>query len=53
MFIVSLINLGFYIPRIRKGEIRMVKYVVVVITIMIDVLLRGREGVFALSRILI
>ena len=36
----------FYTPRIRNGEIRMVKYVVVVITIMNDVLWRGREGIF-------
>ena len=31
-------------PRIRNGEIRMVKYVYVVITIMNDILWRGREG---------
>ena len=42
-----------YTPRIRNDEIRMVKYVVVVITIMNDVPLRGREEVFALSRMLI
>ena len=40
-------------PKIRKGEIKMVKYVYVVITIMNDVLWRGREGFFALSRMLI
>ena len=43
----------FYNPRIRNGEIRMAKYVVVVITLMNDVLSRDREGVFALSRMLI
>ena len=37
----------FYTPRIRNGEIRMIKYVYSVITIMTDdvlVLWRGREG---------
>ena len=43
----------FLPPRIRNGEIRMVKYVVVIITINGDVLRRGKEGVFALSRMLI
>ena len=43
----------FYTPRIRNGEIRMVKYVYIVITIMNDVLWKGREGVFALSSMLI
>ena len=42
-----------YTTRIRNGEIRMVKYVVVVITMMNDVLWRGREWVFAASRMLI
>ena len=37
----------------RNGGFRVVKYVYVVITIMNDVLWRGREGVFALNRMLI
>ena len=42
-----------YKTRIRNGEIRMVKYVYIVIIIMNDVLWKGREGVFALSSMLI
>ena len=42
-----------YTTRIRNGEIRMVKYVVVVITIINDVLPRRREEIFALNRMLI
>ena len=38
-----------YTTRIRNGEIRMVKYVYIIIMIMNDVLWKGREGVFALS----
>ena len=46
---------NFYTPRIRNGEIRIMKYLYVAITIMYDVLVlcRGREGVFALSTMLI
>ena len=47
---------NFYTPRIRNGEIRMMKYVYVAITIMKDdvlVLWKGREGFFALTRKLI
>ena len=44
---------NFYTPRITNGEIRMVKYFYLVITIMNAVLWRGRDGVFALSRMLI
>ena len=43
----------FYTTKIRNGEIRKVKYVYVVIKMMNDVLFRGREGVFAFSRMLI
>ena len=50
---IEWISVNFYTPRIRNGEIRMMKYVYVVIKIMNDVLGRGREGVFALSRMLI
>ena len=45
-----------YTLRFRNGEIRMVKYLYVEITIVnndVLVLWRGREGVFALSRMLI
>ena len=48
--------MNFFTPRIRIGEIRMMKYLYVAITIMTDDVLvfwRGREGVFALSRMLI
>ena len=34
--------------QVRNGEIRMVKYVYIVITIMNDVLWKGREGVLPL-----
>ena len=47
------ISANVYTPRNRKGEIRIMKYLYVAITIMNDVLWRGREGVFALSRLLI
>ena len=43
----------FYTTRIRNGEIRMVKYLYIVIMIMNDVLWKGRKGVFALSKMLI
>ena len=46
----------FYTPKIRNVEIRMMKFLYVAITIMTNdvlVLWRGREGVFALSRMLI
>ena len=39
--------------QLRNGEIRMVKYVYIVITIMNEVLWKGREGVVAISRMLI
>ena len=39
--------------QLRNGEIIMVKYVYIVITIMNDVLWKGREEVFALSSMLI
>ena len=45
--------MNFYTPRIRNGEIRMVKYLYVEITsvnAVVIVLWRGKEGVFALSR---
>ena len=48
--------MNFFTPIIRNGETRMMKYFYVAITIMTDdilVLWRGREGVFALSRMLI
>ena len=48
--------MNFYTPRIRNGEIRMMKYLYGAITIMTDdvlVLWRGREGVFALTMKLI
>ena len=48
--------MNFYTPRIRKGEIRMMKYLYVAITIVADdvlVLRRGREVFFALSRMLL
>ena len=48
--------MNFYTPRIRNGEIRMMKNLYVAITKMTDdvlVLWRGREGVFAFSRMLI
>ena len=50
---IEWLSANFYTPRIRNGEIRMEKYLDVVITIMNDVLWRGREGAFALSRMLI
>ena len=46
----------FYAPRIRNGEIRMMKFVYGAITIMTDdvlVLWRDREGDFVLNRKLI
>ena len=45
--------MNFYTHRIRNGENRMVKYLHVEIRIVNDVLWRGREGVFALRRMLI
>ena len=56
ILVEAAISSNFYTPIIRNGEIRMMKYLYVAITIMTDdvlVLWRGREGVFALSRMLI
>ena len=43
----------FFTPRIRNGEIRMVKYSYVEVTIVNADVWRGKEGVFVLIRMLI